>query len=175
MARTSVAIVFAGSGGAGAMTAGTVLLNAAAQAGYYGLMTQLFGPQVRGGEAAALIQISSEPLEAQPDRFDLFIALDWEKVEQFSAEIPLDQTSVILADPAAGAVPSAVAKSKARVVALAMSDPQETRLERGLHGHRVNLFAAGRGFRAHRRRRAPSAGRGRGRARRQRRGGGRGQ
>jgi 2-oxoglutarate/2-oxoacid ferredoxin oxidoreductase subunit alpha len=143
VARTSVAIVFAGSGGAGAMTAGTVLLNAAAQAGYYGLMTQLFGPQVRGGEAAALIQISSEPLEAQPDRFDLFIALDWEKVEQFSAEIPLDQTSVILADPAAGAVPAGVVKSKARVVALAMSDPQATRLERGLHGRRVNMFAAG--------------------------------
>ncbi len=33
MARTSIAIVFAGSGGAGAMTAGTVLLRAAAQAG----------------------------------------------------------------------------------------------------------------------------------------------
>ena len=84
MARTSVAIVFAGSGGSGAMTAGTVLLRAAAHAGYYGLMTQLFGPQVRGGEAAALVQISTEPIEAQPDRFDLFVALDWEKVDQFA-------------------------------------------------------------------------------------------
>jgi 2-oxoglutarate/2-oxoacid ferredoxin oxidoreductase subunit alpha len=57
MARASVAVVFAGSGGAGAMTAGTVLLRAAAHAGNYGLMTQLFGPQVPGGEAAALLQI----------------------------------------------------------------------------------------------------------------------
>ena len=143
MARTSVAIVFAGSGGAGAMTAGTVLLRAAAHAGYYGLMTQLFGPQVRGGEAAALMQIATEPIEAQPNRFDLFVALDWDKVEQFGAEIPLDGASAILADPAAGPVPASVAKSKARVVALAMSDPHATRLERGVSGRRVNMFAAG--------------------------------
>jgi len=143
MARTSVAIVFAGSGGAGAMTAGAVLLRAAAHAGYYGLMTQLFGPQVRGGEAAALLQISTDPIEAPPNRFDLFVALDWEKVEQFSAEIPLDGASVILADPQAGPVPAGIAKSKARVVALAMSDPHLTRLERGSSGRRANMFAAG--------------------------------
>ncbi|MGA2567098.1 MAG: 2-oxoacid:acceptor oxidoreductase subunit alpha [Pseudolabrys sp.] len=143
MARTSVAIVFAGSGGAGAMTAGTVLLRAAAHAGYFGLMTQLFGPQVRGGEAAALLQISTERIDAQPNRFDLFVALDWDKVEQFSAEIPLDGASVILADPQAGPVPPAVAKSKARVVAQKMSDPHMTRLEHGLSGRRVNMFAAG--------------------------------
>jgi 2-oxoglutarate ferredoxin oxidoreductase subunit alpha len=143
VARTSVATVFAGSGGVGAMTAGTVLLRAAAHAGYYGLMTQLFGPQVRGGEAAALIQISTEPIEAQPNRFDLFVALDWEKVEQFSSEIPLDGASVILADPASGPVPAGVAKSKARVVALTMNDPHMTRLEHAMSGRRVNMFAAG--------------------------------
>lgn len=143
MARTSVATVFAGSGGVGAMTAGTVLLRAAAHAGYYGLMTQLFGPQVRGGEAAALIQISTEPIEAQPNRFDLFVALDWEKVEQFSSEIPLDGASVIIADPTAGPLPAGVAKSKARVVALTMNDPHMSRLKRLTSGRRVNMFAAG--------------------------------
>jgi 2-oxoglutarate ferredoxin oxidoreductase subunit alpha len=34
MPRTSLAVVFSGSGGAGAMSAGELLLNAAAQAGY---------------------------------------------------------------------------------------------------------------------------------------------
>jgi solute carrier family 13 (sodium-dependent dicarboxylate transporter), member 2/3/5 len=42
MARSSIAVVFAGSGGSGAMTAGAVFLRAAARAGYYGMMTQLF-------------------------------------------------------------------------------------------------------------------------------------
>ena len=72
------------------MTAGTMFLRSAARAGYYGLMTQLFGPQVRGGESAALVQISTNPSDCQPDRFDLFVALDWEKLEQFAPEIPLD-------------------------------------------------------------------------------------
>src|SRR6185369_8244287 len=98
MARTSIAVVFAGSGGAGAMTAGAVFLRAAAHAGYYGMMTQLFGAQVRGGESAALVQVSVAPIETQPDRYDLFVALDWDKVEQFAAEIPLGEASIILAD-----------------------------------------------------------------------------
>jgi 2-oxoglutarate ferredoxin oxidoreductase subunit alpha len=125
------------------MTAGAVFLRAAATAGYYGMMTQLFGAQVRGGESAALVQVSTEPVETQPDRYDLFVALDWDKVEQFAAEIPLDETSVIIADPDAGAIPAGVAKSKGRVVALKMTDPHETRLERAMHGKRVNMFAAG--------------------------------
>ena len=143
MARASIGVVFAGSGGAGAMTAGAVLLRAAARAGYYGLMTQLFGAQVRGGEAAALVQVSTAPIECQPDRYDLFVALDWEKVDQFASEIPLDETTVILADPQGGPVPAGIAKSKGRVIAIAMGDRQATRLERGLQGRRVNMFAAG--------------------------------
>ena len=142
MARSSLSVVFAGSGGSGAMTAGTLFLRSAAQAGYYGLMTQLFGAQVRGGEAAALVQISVDPVECQPDRFDLFVALDWEKVDQFAPEIPLDENSIIIADPDAGAVPASIAKSKARLVALMMHDPQATRLEKALLGKRTNIFAA---------------------------------
>ena len=125
------------------MTAGAVFLRAAARAGYYGMMTELFGAQVRGGESAALVQISTGPIHAQPDRYDVFVALDWDKVEQFASEIPLDETSVIIADPKAGPVPPGVAKSKARVVALSMSDQSSSRLESALHGRRVNMFVAG--------------------------------
>ncbi len=140
--HSSLSVVFAGSGGAGAMTAGTLLLRSAARAGYYGIMTQLFGPQVRGGEAAALVQIATEPIECQPDRFDLFVALDWEKVEQFAPEIPLDDSSVIIADPASGAPPPSIAKSKARLVSLPMRDAAAKRSEKGQPGRRRNVFAA---------------------------------
>ena len=50
MSKAALSVVFAGSGGAGAMIAGSILLRSAAEAGYYGVMTQLFGPQVRGGD-----------------------------------------------------------------------------------------------------------------------------
>ena len=125
------------------MTAGSVLLRAAAHAGYYGMMTQLFGPQVRGGESAALLQVSTEPVEAQPDRYDLFVALDWDKIEQFGLEIPLDEATVIVADPQAGPVPPGIARTKARVASFAMGDRLASAQERALRGKRVNMFAAG--------------------------------
>jgi 2-oxoglutarate ferredoxin oxidoreductase subunit alpha len=135
-------VVFAGSGGSGAMTAGTLFLRSAAEAGYYGLMTQLFGPQVRGGEAAALVQISVDPVDCQPDRYDLFVALDWKEVDQFAPEIPLDENSIIIADPASGAPSAGIAKSKAKVIAVTMSDPDATRLEKALRGKRNTFVAA---------------------------------
>lgn len=48
MSRSALSVVFAGSGGSGAMTAGKLFLRTAAAAGYHGLMTQLFGLHVGG-------------------------------------------------------------------------------------------------------------------------------
>lgn len=143
MARPSLAVVFSGSGGAGAMSAGELLLNAAAQAGYYGVMSKLFGAQVRGGEAAALVQISTAPVSCQPDRFDLFVALDWANVDQFAAEIPLDEQTIIIADPRSGPVPASIAKCRGRTIALTMGQADATPLERALHGKHINVFVAG--------------------------------
>lgn len=143
MPRTSLAVVFSGSGGAGAMSAGELLLNAAAQAGYYGMMSKLFGAQVRGGEAAALVQISTAPVTCQPDRFDLFVALDWANVDQFANEIPLDDQTVIISDPRAGPVPASIARCKGRMIALTLGQPDATPLERALQGKHINVFVAG--------------------------------
>ena len=143
MPRSSLAVVFSGSGGAGAMTAGQLLIRAAAEAGYYGSMSRLFGAQVRGGEAAALVQISTAPVSCPPDHFDLLVALDWEKVDHFAPEIPLYDKTIILADPRSGPTPQSIAKSKARTIPLVMGDADAMPLERALHGKHVNVFAAG--------------------------------
>src|ERR1700688_3465349 len=47
--KSSISIALAGSGGSGVMTAGTLLLNAAAKAGLYGLMVRASGRQTRAG------------------------------------------------------------------------------------------------------------------------------
>lgn len=44
----SASIALTGSGGTGAMTAGNMLLEAAALAGCYGFMSRSSGPQIRG-------------------------------------------------------------------------------------------------------------------------------
>ena len=47
----SISIVLTGSGGAGVMTAGQTLLEAATSCGLYGLMTRSTGPQVQHVDA----------------------------------------------------------------------------------------------------------------------------
>ena len=112
--QASVSMALAGSGGAGVMTAGNMLLEAAAQAGYYGLMTRTSGPQIRGGEAAAMVRVSAFPTDAQQDRFHALAAIDWQNVGRFAAEIPLGAGSVIVGDPAHGEPPEVFLKSGAR-------------------------------------------------------------
>jgi 2-oxoglutarate ferredoxin oxidoreductase subunit alpha len=113
-ARNSVSVALAGSGGAGVMTAGNMLLEAAALAGYYGLMTRTSGPQIRGGEAAAMLRVSTYPGDGQDDRFQVLAAIDWQNVGRFAAELPLGQDSLILGDPAQGEPPEVFTRSGAR-------------------------------------------------------------
>jgi Pyruvate/2-oxoacid:ferredoxin oxidoreductase gamma subunit len=81
-AAAGLSVALAGSGGSGVMTAGTLLLSAAAKAGAYGLMVRTSGPQIRGGEAAALLRIAPRPVASLDDRFHLLLALDWQNVHR---------------------------------------------------------------------------------------------
>jgi 2-oxoglutarate/2-oxoacid ferredoxin oxidoreductase subunit alpha len=134
----SVSIVLAGSGGAGVMTAGNMLLEAAAHAGYYGLMTRSSGPQIRGGEAAAMLRIACHPVECMADRFDVLAAVDWENVQRFNAEIPLAPRSLIIGDPDQGAPPEVFLKSGAMHAELSLK-----KLARTVPEGRANMVLLG--------------------------------
>ena len=108
--HAGLSIALAGSGGSGVMTAGTLLLSAAAKAGAYGLMVRTSGPQIRGGEAAALIRLSRTSVASLDDRFDLLLAIDWQNVHRFADEIPLAATSVVIGEEAEGEIPAAFAR-----------------------------------------------------------------
>lgn len=134
----AVAIAIMGSGGAGAITAGGLLLEAAGRAGWHGLMTRSVGPQIRGGEALAMVRLATAPVSAHSDRFDFLLALDWENAERFVDETPLDADSLIVADPAAGEPPAALRASGARVLPLPLD-----RLAKGVPEGRANIVALG--------------------------------
>lgn len=135
---TAVTIAVTGSGGSGAVTAGLILLAAARRAGLYGLMTRSAGPQVRGGESAAMLRIGPAPVGCIGDRFDILAALDWGNHARFSDEIPLDGASLVLADAAAGAVPATVAEAAGQVERLPFAADAASRT----HG-RANLVLVG--------------------------------
>ncbi len=134
----SMSLVLTGSGGAGVMTAGETLLDAAQRCGLYGLMTRSSGPQIRGGEAAALLRLSNYPVESHADRFDILLALDFENSQRFAAEIPLDRQSLIVADSGAGEVPPAIAAYGARLAFTEIAD-----MARTIKGGRVSMVALG--------------------------------
>ena len=110
----TLSIALTGSGGAGVMTAGNLLLEAVARAGYYGLMVRSSGPQIRGGEAAALVRIATRPLDCMADRFDLLIGVDWQNIHRFADEIPLEASSLMIGDPEQGNPPEVFVRRGAR-------------------------------------------------------------
>ncbi|MEF2071585.1 2-oxoacid:acceptor oxidoreductase subunit alpha [Consotaella aegiceratis] len=136
--ENSVSVVFSGSGGAGAMTAGQIFLDATAKAGFYGLMTRSMGPQIRGGEAAAILRISAAPVGSLDDRYDLLVAFDWDSVKRFAAELPLGPRSLVVIDEEAGDAPDTVVASGARIVRLPMEGAADA-----IPGGRVNMVGVG--------------------------------
>ncbi len=113
--QDGLTVAITGSGGSGAVTAGMILLEAVARSGRYGLMTRSAGPQIRGGESAAMVRFSTRPVDCMGDRYDLLLGLDWRNVDRFVDEIPLDANSLILSDPANGEVPAALTDTGAKV------------------------------------------------------------
>src|ERR1700674_5663904 len=132
----SIAIV--GSGGAGALTSGNLLLEAATAAGWYGLLTRTVGPQIRGGEAAALLRLAHRPVECLADRFDLLIGIDLQNANRFGAEIEIGPHSLVISDPRGGEPPVVVASSKARMVEIPMKD-----MAKSIPEGRPNMIALG--------------------------------
>ncbi len=137
-AQTSVSIALAGSGGSGVMTAGAALLAAAAKAGAYGLMVRTSGPQIRGGEAAALLRLGPQAMSSLDDSFDLLLAIDWQNVNRFADEIVLTPRSVLIGDPDEGEAPEVFKLTGARFAPLSMK-----KMAKAIPGSWVNMIALG--------------------------------
>ena len=136
--RPSVSVALTGSGGSGVMTAGQMLLDAAARAGFQGLMTRSLGPQIRGGEAAAFVRLSGGEVSCPGDGIDILVAFDWQSTERFASEIALGPNSIVLCDPALDEPPPMITDSAARVIGLPLKE-----IVSGIPGGRPNMVGLG--------------------------------
>jgi len=136
--RHSVSIAIVGSGGAGALTAGNLLLEAASLAGWQGILSRTIGPQIRGGEAAALLRLGTASIESLPEQFDLVIGIDWLNAHRFGAEIQAGPQSLVISDPRGGDPPPSVIASGARVVELPIKN-----MAKAIPDGRGNMIALG--------------------------------
>jgi 2-oxoglutarate ferredoxin oxidoreductase subunit alpha len=138
MNRQNLSIALTGSGGSGVMTMGSMLLKAAAKVGWYGFMGRSAGPQIRGGEAAAMIRVSNHPIESPDDSFDLVIAIDPGSMSRFVAEIPLREDSFVISDAEGGRRGSSLPDTVARTLDLPLK-----KLAKTVKGGRPNMIALG--------------------------------
>ncbi|MBI2343710.1 MAG: 2-oxoacid:acceptor oxidoreductase subunit alpha [Deltaproteobacteria bacterium] len=80
-------LTLVGSGGDGVMSTASMLLRTAARMGLYGMMTQSYGPQIRGGESAAHVTIGVEPVAITGVVKDLIVCFRFEYLSRFAQEI----------------------------------------------------------------------------------------
>lgn len=138
MADSDVSIAFVGSGGAGVLTVGGMLLEAACTAGWHGFLTRSVGAQIRGGEAAAMVRLAPHPIDCHSDCFDLLIGIDWNNAQRFEVEIPLGPHSLVIGDPRGGEPPQNVASAGARVADVPFKD-----MIKAQPAWRANMIALG--------------------------------
>jgi 2-oxoglutarate ferredoxin oxidoreductase subunit alpha len=134
----SISVAFVGSGGAGALTTGNFLLEAASAAGWQGLLTRTVGAQIRGGEAASLMRLATHPVQCLGDRFDLLVGIDWLNAHRFGDEIEVGAQSLVISDPRGGDPPPGVAAAGARVVEVPLKE-----MAKAIPDGRPNMIALG--------------------------------
>ena len=136
--RRNVSFAIVGSGGAGAITAGSILLESAGKSGLHGLLNRSVGPQIRGGEAAALVRLSTRSAACMSKRFDILAAIDWKNADRFIGGMPVAPGGLVIADPAAGEPPQVLRDGDCTIVECPISE-----LAKAIEGGRPNMIAVG--------------------------------
>jgi 2-oxoglutarate ferredoxin oxidoreductase subunit alpha len=134
----TLSVAITGSGGSGVVTAGQMLLKAIAKSGFYGLMSRSSGPQIRGGESAAMLRIGAAPVNNLDDHYHIMLALDWLNVSRFIDEIPLTPRSIIIHDPDAGEIPPEMLAFNTITLAAPLK-----KMAKGVEGGRINMVGLG--------------------------------
>lgn len=138
MNEKQLAIAITGAGGAGVISSGELILQAWAQQGGRGFMRKAFGPQIRGGESAALLKLTEDEHYTPARHYDLLVALDWVNFTRFEDEILIDASTIVICQQGQQ-VPAGVEAAAPTVIALPLA-------QLAADGHpegRVNMLAAG--------------------------------
>lgn len=138
MSQVELSIAITGAGGAGVISCGELLLQAWAREGGRGLLRKAFGPQIRGGESAALLKLTEGERYTAAGHYDVLLALDWDNFGRFGDEIRLTPQSRVICEENSE-VPADVTELGCAIVRLPLAD-----LAAAAHADgRVNMLAVG--------------------------------
>ena len=138
MAGKQLSIAITGAGGAGVISVGELLLQAWAKEGGRGLLRKAFGPQIRGGESAALLKLTETERYTAANEYDVLLAFDWNNYSRFGDEICLVPGAVVICEEKIDP-PEEVLAAEPQLIRLPMAE-----LASAAHADgRVNMFALG--------------------------------
>jgi len=91
-------LAIVGSGGDGVVSAGEIIVKAAAAEGLHCFLLKSFGPQIRGGESSCKIRLAVEPLLSIGEETQILLCYSWGDYKRFTEEIRLAKNAVIISD-----------------------------------------------------------------------------
>ena len=149
LTKDCVTLAIVGSGGAGVIVTGEMCLQAVAYGGGYGHLRKSFGPQIRGGESAAILTLSSDPLKNIGEECQCLFVLDWKNYDRFKDEITLVEKPLVIVDEMAGECPDSLAAIKECIVTVPFTSmAKKNQSEKinsvflGLIGHLLGIDSA---------------------------------
>ncbi|MBI5837072.1 MAG: 2-oxoacid:acceptor oxidoreductase family protein [Candidatus Eisenbacteria bacterium] len=92
----SVVMALVGSGGDGVVLLGNLVMELAARQGLFGIMVQSYGPQIRGGESAAIIRLACHEMNYEGDTTDLLLCFRVSDLKRFDAQVRLHPGSRVI-------------------------------------------------------------------------------
>ncbi|HSQ59790.1 MAG TPA: 2-oxoacid:acceptor oxidoreductase family protein [Acidobacteriota bacterium] len=97
-AARSLVLALVGSGGDGVALLGDLILGMAAREGLYGMMVQSYGPQIRGGESAAIVRIADRETLYEGDEADVLLCFRLRDLKRFTGTMKLHAKSIVVLD-----------------------------------------------------------------------------
>ena len=67
-----------------------------ARLGFYGMMTQSYGPQIRGGESAAHVTIGVDPVTQVGFEKEIVVCFRFSDIARFTKELKVSETALVL-------------------------------------------------------------------------------
>ena len=138
MVGKHLSIAITGAGGAGVISCGELLLQAWARLGGRGLLRKAYGPQIRGGESAALLKLTENERYTAAEHYDLVVALDWDNFSRFEDEIKLRPDSWVICQEGE-ALPAAVSDLQPHILSLPLAELAQASHPDG----RINMLVLG--------------------------------
>lgn len=149
MKQTELSIAITGAGGAGVISVGELLLQAWAREGGRGLLRKAFGPQIRGGESAALLKLTESERYTASGSYQVLLAFDWNNYSRFGDEINLAPGCIVFCEesdevpePVQAVAPTLVRLPMKQLAGDAHPDGRVNMLALGLLGKLLGLGTA---------------------------------